>query len=520
MALSKEGTMAADLQIPVAEYLRMSTEHQQYSLDNQRIAIRGYAEAHGFRIVQTYTDEAKSGVVLKHRNGLRQLLQDVMGGNTHYKAIMVYDVSRWGRFQDADEAAHYEFLCKSASVPVHYCAESFINDGALPNMLMKALKRTMAGEYSRELGVKVLAGLKRLARLGFKQGGCPGYGLRRMLVSATGEPKLQLARGERKSITTDRVILVPGPIGEVDCVRDIYRMFVDERRTVYGIARELNRRKVKYIGESEWDYTAVYNVLTHPKYAGWNVFGRTAQKLGTASVRNPESEWIQTPKAFASLVEEATFQEAQRLLLARTINKSGEELLAALRALLSCQGRLSLRLIAETSEMPSPSCYRERFGSLRRAYELIGYGRPEDFGPIDLRRRTQALREGLIGKIETMFPDKVWVERRSGRWRSLLRLKTGPIVSVVIAHSIGTSSKGCIWQIDPIAHERLHISLLALLDRDNSIVQEMFLFFCLDRQRRFRVTRDHVWLKRGLPLKSTSQFLEVVQTIYESQQTE
>src|ERR1700693_651428 len=260
--------MAADLQIPVAQYLRMSTEHQQFSLDNQRIAIQAYAERHGFSVVQTYTDGAKSGVVLKCRNGLRQLLQDVMGGKPGYKAILVYDVSRWGRFQDADEAAHYEFLCKSAGVPVHYCAEIFINDGALPNMLMKALKRSMAGEYSRELGVKVLAGLKRLARLGFKQGGCPGYGLRRMLVSVRGEPKLQLAQGERKSITTDRVILVPGPVDEVECVRDIYRMFVEEKRTVYGIARELNRRKTKYIGDSEWDHLAVYNVLSHPKYAG------------------------------------------------------------------------------------------------------------------------------------------------------------------------------------------------------------------------------------------------------------
>jgi DNA invertase Pin-like site-specific DNA recombinase len=498
---------------PVAQYLRMSTEHQQYSLDNQRIAIQGYAEARGFCVVQTYTDGAKSGVVLKHRNGLRQLLQDVMGGKPEYKAVLVYDVSRWGRFQDADEAAHYEFLCKSAGVPVHYCAETFVNDGALPNMLMKALKRTMAGEYSRELGVKVLAGLRRLASLGFKQGGCPGYGLRRMLVSAKGEAKLQLAQGERKSIATDRVVLVPGPIEEVECVRDIYRMFVDEKRTVYSIARELNRRKVKFVGDSEWDYTAVYNVLSHPKYAGCNSFGRTSQKLGTPSVRMPESEWIRTPKAFAPLVDEAAFQEAQHLLLARTINKSDEELLAALRALHARQGRLSLRLIAETPGMPSPSCYRGRFGSLRRAYELIGYGYPKDFGPIDLRRRTQALREELIGKIETMFPDKVWVERRGGRWRSLLRLEAGPIVSVIIAHSIGASSKGPIWQIDPIAHERLHVGLLALLDEDNSLVQEMFLFLCMDKQRRFRVTRDHVWLKRGLPLRNTSQFLEVVQTI-------
>src|SRR3989442_12961149 len=97
---------------------------------------------------------------------------------------------------------------------VHYCAETFPNDGTLLSSLSKALKRTMAAEYSRELGVKVLDGQKRLARLGFKQGGVPGYGLRRMLVSADGQTKQQLARGEGKNITTDPGNLVPRPSEE------------------------------------------------------------------------------------------------------------------------------------------------------------------------------------------------------------------------------------------------------------------------------------------------------------------
>src|ERR1700688_4045192 len=153
--------------VPVAQYLRMSTEHQQYSLENQSTAIQIYAEAHGFEVVSTYSDSARSGLVLRHRTGLQQLLQNVVGGSSDYRVILVYDVSRWGRFQDTDESAHYEFLCKSAGVPVHYCAETFANDGSLSSLIMKALKRTMAGEYSRELGEKVFAGMKRLTLNGF-----------------------------------------------------------------------------------------------------------------------------------------------------------------------------------------------------------------------------------------------------------------------------------------------------------------------------------------------------------------
>src|SRR5208282_1284922 len=99
--------MTADLRINAAQYLRMSTEHQQYSLGNQSVAIQKYAASHGFEVVHTYSDAAKSGLVLKRRAGLRQLLQDVVAGTATYRAILVYDVSRWGRFQDTDESAHY-----------------------------------------------------------------------------------------------------------------------------------------------------------------------------------------------------------------------------------------------------------------------------------------------------------------------------------------------------------------------------------------------------------------------------
>jgi Recombinase len=157
----------------------------------------------------------------------------------------------------------------------------FSNDGSLPSLTAKALKRTMAGEYSRELGV--LEGQRRLARLGFKQGAMRGYGLRRMLISADGTRKQLLASGERKSIATDRVILVPGPAHEVQVVRNICRMLISEGRTV-GIARELNRRRVPYLEGSLWDYTAVYGILAHPKYAGCHVYGCTSRRLYTPSV--------------------------------------------------------------------------------------------------------------------------------------------------------------------------------------------------------------------------------------------
>jgi len=499
----------ANLLVPAVQYLRMSTEHQQYSLENQSAAIQKYAGSHGFNVVVTYSDAAKSGLVLKRRTGLRQLLQDVPTGSVPYRAILVYDVSRWGRFQDTDESAHYEFLCKSAGVPVHYCAETFANDGTLQSLIMKALKRTMAGEYSRELGVKILAGQKRLAGLGFKQGGMPGYGLRRMLVSAIGTPKQQLVAGERKSIATDRVILIPGPAPEVQVVKEIYRMLLSEKLTVYAIARELNKRGVEYIGDSEWDYQAVFAVLTSPKYAGCHAYGRTSSRLYTPTVRLPKSEWVLTQGAFEPIVDAATFADAQRVLQSRTFNRTDEEVLDSLRTLLASKGRLSLSLIKNSAGIPSPSTYRLRFGSLRRAYELIGYGRPEQFGPIDLRRRTQALRDELISQIATMFPNEVSVVRRGGRWRSRLRLRSGLMVSVLIVRSVLVWRQTVRWQIDPVQHECGLVAFLARLDQENRSFLDFHIVPNIDRRKRFHLSLTDPWLKRGQPLTDLRAFCTV-----------
>jgi DNA invertase Pin-like site-specific DNA recombinase len=502
--------MTANPAVPAAQYLRMSTEHQQYSLENQSTAIKKYAESNNFEIVRTYSDAARSGLVLRRRTGLQQLLKEVVGGTSGYRAILVYDVSRWGRFQDTDESAHYEFLCKSAGVPVHYCAETFANDGTLSSLIMKALKRTMAGEYSRELGVKVLAGQKRLACLGFKQGGRPGYGLRRMLVSSDLHPKQQLAFGERKSIATDRVILVPGPPHELQVVREIFRYLICDEQSVYAIACELNRKGIEYTGHSKWDYQAVYNVLTHPKYAGCHVFGRTSRKLYTPSVRLQKSEWILKPGAFEPIINPAVFADAQKILDGRTFNQTDEELLDRLRALLTLEGRLSLNIIKNSTRAPSPTTYRNRFGSLRRAYQLIGYGRPDQFGSIDMRGRALALREELISRIVAMFPNDVTIVRRGGRWRSRLRLSNGRIVSVLVARSIRAWKETLRWQVDPVWHERKFITLLARLDADNLSFLDFHVFLKMDRRCRFRICLSDPWLKQGMRLSDLSRLCEVV----------
>jgi len=199
----------------------------------------------------------------------------------------VYDVSRWGRFQDSDEGIYYEYLCKRAKIAVHYCAELFPNDTSLTTAVLKTVKRTMAAEYSRELSVKVFAGQCRLIELGYRQGGPAGFGLRRQLIAQDRTAKGILTRGEHKSIHTDRVILVPGPDDEVRVVREIYDRFVNHAETEDAIAKTLNSRNVVTDLGRQWTRATIRQILTNPKYCGANVFNRRSFKLKKQRVKCP-----------------------------------------------------------------------------------------------------------------------------------------------------------------------------------------------------------------------------------------
>ena len=249
-----------------AQYLRMSTEHQQYSTENQADAIAQYAERHGLQIVHTYADEGISGLQLDRREALQRLIADATQGRADFEMLLVYDVSRFGRFQDTDESAYYEYLCKKAGIRVEYCAEQFVNDGSMPSSLLKMIRRSQAGDYSRDLSVKVFAGQCRLIRMGYRQGGPAGFGLRRMRIDQSGAELGVLERGQHKCLQTDRVILKPGPENETETVRRIYRLFVKEGCREGEIAARLNAEGTLTDIGRPWRASTVHQVLTNEKY--------------------------------------------------------------------------------------------------------------------------------------------------------------------------------------------------------------------------------------------------------------
>ncbi len=462
-----------------AQYVRMSTEHQQYSTENQADRLRDYAERNGIEIVRTYADEGKSGLNIGGREGLQRLLDDVRGGRVDFELILVYDVSRWGRFQDADESAHYEFLCKQAGIKVVYCAEQFDNDGSPVATIVKGVKRAMAGEYSRELSAKVFAGQCRLIELGFRQGGAPGFGLRRILLDQSGEPKGELRRGEQKSLQTDRVVLRPGPADEVAVVEGIYRAFVERGHNEATIARRLNEEGVRTDLGRPWTRGTVHQVLTNEKYIGGNVYNRVSFKLKQQRVKNPPEAWVRRPDAFEAVVPGELFFTAQGIIRARSRRFDDAELLDRLRQLYQARGFLSAILIDEAEGMPSSSAFSQRFGSLMRAYQLVGFTPDRDYRFIEANRLLRRLHPEVVRRTEAaMLALGAQIERDPAT--DLLRVNAEFSVSVILSRCTATAAGTLRWKLRLDTGLRPDITVAVRLTPDNTAELDYYLLPWMD----------------------------------------
>ncbi len=360
--------------IRAAQYLRMSTDEQVYSLENQRAEIGRYAQDHGLEVVCSYVDAGRSGLTLTGRPGLQALLADALGPAPDFQSILVFDVSRWGRFQDVDQGAHYEFLCRKAGIAIEYCVDPFDNDGSLEAVLIKELKRAMAAEFSRDMSVKLRIAKRNTASKGYLASGSAVYGLRRHVVDETGRVHGVLEAGERKVSSRYRVVLAPGPKAEVETVARIFRLYVRTGLRPGGIAALLNSEGVTAVAGRDWTSDCIRRVLRNETYLGVLTFGRRSGSLGHSVAMTAPETWLRVEGIFEPLVERSLFAEAVRLMN-RHKRLSDEDALARLASAVSPSVRMTGGLIDADPDLPCAAVYRKRFGGLKKAYALIGYSR-------------------------------------------------------------------------------------------------------------------------------------------------
>lgn len=361
-----------DRRRPAAQYLRMSTDRQDVSLEYQAKTIATWAAAHGYQIVETYADEGISGVGIEKRQALKDLLRTVIGGQSAFQAVLVYDVSRWGRFQNPDQAAHYEFMCQEAGVPVEYCAESFRNDGSAMAGLIKHVKRTMAAEFSRESSARLTRAKMVLRNRSYWTGGLPGYGYRRAIVNPEGLVLRICDHRERASAEHCHTRLVFGPSTEVEIVRRIFNDFLAPSATYTSVMEALNREGILAELGVRWTLARVRQVLTNGKYCGRLTQGKSRHRLG--GIREPVDQrfWVVTPDACPAIVGHDVFEQVQAKIESVKYRPSKEEIIADLRRVAAERGKLSDRVVRDHCRFGHVAIKRA-FGGLKGAYEAAGY---------------------------------------------------------------------------------------------------------------------------------------------------
>lgn len=453
--------------VRVAQYLRMSTDHQQYSLHNQSEYIKDYAEKNNMEIAYTYDDAGKSGVSIIGRHSLQQLLSDVEQKKIDIQAVLFYDVSRFGRFQNSDEAAYYSFLFERNGVDLIYCSEPIpTKDFPLESSVILNIKRSSAAYHSRNLSEKVFIGQVNLIKLGYHQGGMAGYGLRRLLVDENGIAKEILGFRKRKSIQTDRVILIPGPKNEIKIVNSIYDLFIDGNMPEFIIAERLNEQNIPAENGTLWTRAKIHQILTNEKYIGNNIYNKTSSKLKSRLVKNPKNEWVRCDKAYKPIISKKKYNKAQEIIQLRSVHLTNEELLEKLKQKLESNGKLSGFIIDEDDTGPSSSVYRTRFGGLLRAYTLIGYKPEHDYSYIQINEALRSFYSGIIEDFKgEILKSNCYIDEY--KYAPMLYINDELLISVLITKCTPMKSGKLRWKVRFDNSQKADITIVIRMDSQN-----------------------------------------------------
>ncbi|WBS00170.1 recombinase family protein [Pseudoduganella sp. SL102] len=466
--------MSEQKQHAAAAYARMSTDMQNYSIRHQTAVIALFAQQNGIDIVREYTDEGRSGLTIEGRPALRQMLAEILSGHAPYRTVLVYDVSRWGRFQDIDESAHYEFMCRQAGVTVLYVAEAFANDGTPMASMIKGLKRLMAAEYSRELSAKVLNAQCSFARLGYKaHGGDAGYGLRRVCAAADGTFKRILAPGERKPALTDRVKFALGPEQEVAVVKETYRLYLEDGLGDTAIAAHWNARGIKNQFGECWDPYNVRRILTSEKYTGAIVYNRSSTQLNSRRLLNPEEQWVRVLDAHPQIVPRAVFDAAQMERKRRLKMPAKDAITMRLKALHERTGKVNAALIKADSRLPGPQFIRSVFGSLAAAYAAADIAPARTARSALTKAATFALLDQLVPQVEDLIRDAGAASERLGR--GMLRINGGVRLRIAVS-CCRHEEHARRWKVTLRSQRPYDFVLCARLNIANDAIASYYLF--------------------------------------------
>ena len=458
-----------------ALYMRMSTDRQRYSLANQAKVLLAYAESHDIEVIQTYSDAAKSGLSIRGRQALQQLIVDVQARRRPFDMILTYDISRWGRFQDVDESAYYEQLCHQAGVEVVYCTESFCDYEGPMSGILKNLKRTMAAEYSRELSQKIALAHRRLAELGYHVGGKVGFGLRRTIISPTGEILGTLEEGQRRRYPGEKIVVRPGPEHELTIIRRIFYEFSVLKLSPSVIIRGLNDNLKNWPAGRPWTRFKIKHVLINENYIGNLVFQCYGGSLLRKRSHDAPLDVIRHERVFDPIVPVEQFLGAASRFRRRARIIDNETMIKMLKDLYAKEGKVTRFVMDRYQDMPSWTTYRGRFGSLRNAYAIAGVETARDCSFVQHHRMAAAKAANILDVIaDNLYRDGRLVV--CDRKRNIIHINNAWCVLIKVVRAKMNKAGNLRWRFFIGSTYHTDLCLLVRVDEEGRKILDIYLF--------------------------------------------
>jgi site-specific DNA recombinase len=292
-------------------YIRVSTEQQatdqKTSLADQRKAITQRATQVG-RVLEAsavFEDAGKSGATADGRPAFMAMLAHCQANPrpaSNRGKIFVLNDSRFGRFDDPEDATYWRIVFKKLGWLVEFCESDDVQDPVARGVL-RFIGSAQASEYRANLKRTAKRSARSTAERGLWQQEAP-FGYRRVGTRADGATRV-LEIGQRKA-QDEESRLTQGPEQEQRAVRWMFESYAGGGLSLGALAREMAIQ----FPSRKWSRSTVGATLRNPAYTGDVIWcRRVTDKIERLerTVRD-RSEWVVTLDAHPPLVTRELFE--------------------------------------------------------------------------------------------------------------------------------------------------------------------------------------------------------------------
>ena len=266
-------------------YARFSSHNQrEESIDAQIRACTEYAKAKGLRIVDIYSDSAKSGTNVD-REAFQRMIKD--SAEHKFKYLLIHKLDRFSR--QKYDAAIYKYQLKVNGVTILSVIENL--DNSPESVMLESVIEGMAQYYSANLAREVMKGMRESAYDCKHLGGTPplGYDV---------DPE------------THKYVINEDEAKIIKIIFDKYAHDVGYNQ----ILSYLNGMGYRTKRGNLFGKNSLYSILQNEKYVGKYIFNKKLEK-GISGRRNPtlkpKEEWIVIEGGVPAIIDQQTFDIVQ-----------------------------------------------------------------------------------------------------------------------------------------------------------------------------------------------------------------